>query len=133
MVQNNGNNEDLLEFTDANATQNLDEIRTGNDIQFTFRTTLYDEWSDRYFQRIHANELINELETDPGQEQQDIDDEIILISSNIDFDSVERSSRILVRQITAVICDTFDINVDESRTIQQSLRYYGYLDGNTTI
>ena len=98
--------EDLSRNVDiawANATQNLSEIRTSDEIQFTFGTRIYHEWSLRYFSMLHSNELVNELEGDLTTEQEDSDREILRLQTNIDFDDTEQTAMLLANEIEIVI------------------------------
>lgn len=125
--------DDLIELVYANATQNLGDINSAAEIMFTFGTRMFSPWTRRYFSMIHSSELVNELEHSTVEEEESQDLEIVKLRSNIDFDSTERTGRLLSTQIINAVCDLFYINADESRTIQNSLQHFGYLDGNSTI
>jgi len=93
----------IIDIAWINATQSLNEIRTSDEIQFTFGVEIFPEWSVRYFSMLHSNELVNELEEDIITEQEDSDLEIVRLQTNIDFDSTEQTAILIANEVEMVI------------------------------
>jgi hypothetical protein len=125
--------DDIINITRIYSEESLHSINSPSDLNFIFSTNLYPEWSERYFTMLHSDQLSDELEVDPIQLQQDIDNQVIMLQTQINFEDSIVSAQMLFTQVSRLVCELFSVQTDEAVQLQNSLKTFGILDGNYTI
>lgn len=80
----------------------LSKISSADNIIFVFRSLLTPDWSTKYFNLIHADQLQNELETEE-QQRKDIDSQIVRFETKIDFNSVENTANFVSKRVIRLV------------------------------
>lgn len=93
---------ELVNIISVTTDTELDRVLSGDSFNFIYATTLYSEWSEKYYNLIHSAHLVNELVPE-DQLRDDMDAKIIKFDTKFDFNSIEKSADLLTERIERVV------------------------------